>query len=88
MKEEIAETMTKSVERIKFGSNNVCIRNDMAKKKLMFSQESCQAVMEMGNVEEIELKKFRVQCPSCLHHVFEGATIHVHVENTSDPTKS
>ena len=39
---------------------------------MMSSQESCQAIIEMGNVELRELKKSRVQCPSCLHHVFEG----------------
>ena len=42
---------------------------------MMFSQESCQAIIEMGNVELSELKKSRVQCPSCLHHVFEGTNI-------------
>ena len=29
----------------------------------------------MGSVELIELKKSRVQCPSCLHHAFEGTNI-------------
>ena len=63
------------LERIKIGSNKICIRSDLAKKNMMFSQESCQASVEMGNVELIELKKSRVQCPSCLHHVFEGTKI-------------
>ena len=29
----------------------------------------------MGNVELIELKKSSIQCPSCLHYVFEGTLI-------------
>ena len=57
------------------GSNKICIRSDLAKKNMMFSQESCQAIFEMGNVQLIELKKSRVQCPSCLHYVFEGTII-------------
>ena len=60
------------MERIKIGSNKKCIRNDLAKKNMTFSQESCQAIIEMGNVELIELKTSRVRCPSCPHHVFEG----------------
>ena len=60
------------MERIKIGSNKICIRNDLAKKNMTFSQESCQAILEMGNVELIELKKSRVQSPSCPHSVFEG----------------
>ena len=69
------EANTGVMERIKIGSNNICIRSDLAKKNMMFSQESCQAIIEMGNVELIELKKSRVQCPSCLHYVFEGTTV-------------
>ena len=42
---------------------------------MMFSPESCHASIHMGNVELIELKKSRVQCPSCLQHVFEGTNI-------------
>ena len=30
---------------------------------------------EMGNVELIELKKSSIQCPSCLHYVFEGTLL-------------
>ena len=53
----------------------MCIRSELAKKNMMFSQESCQAIIQMDNVELIELKKSRVRCPSCLHHVFEGTNI-------------
>ena len=54
----------------------ICVRNDLAKKNMMFSQESCQATVEMGNVELIELKKSRVQCPIvCTHYAFEGTII-------------
>ena len=41
----------------------------------MFSQESSQDIFETGNVELIELKNSRIQCPSCLHHVFKGTSI-------------
>ena len=50
------------VERVNIGSNKICIRQDLAKEKMVFSQESSQAI----------LKTSLVQCPSCLHHVFEG----------------
>ena len=42
---------------------------------MIFSQESCQAIFEMGNVELIELKTSRIQCPSCLHYVFKGTIL-------------
>ena len=38
---------------------------------MVFSQESSQAICEMGNVELIELKTSRIQCPSCPHYVFK-----------------
>ena len=69
------EANTEAIDKIKMGSNKICIRNDLAKKNMMFSPESCQAIMDMGNVELIELKKSRVQCPSCLHDVFEGTIV-------------
>ena len=40
VKEEITETNTKAIARIKSGSNKNCIREDLAKEKMMFSQES------------------------------------------------
>ena len=55
------EANTEVMERIKIGSNNICIRNDLAKKDMMFSQESCQVIIEMGNVELIGLiSRFRL----------------------------
>ena len=42
---------------------------------MMFSQESSEAIFEMGDVELIELKTSGVHCPSCLHYVFEGTLI-------------
>ena len=42
------EANTEVMERIKFGLNKVCIRNDLAKKNMMFSQESCQAIFGIG----------------------------------------
>ena len=41
----------------------------------MFSNESSRAVLRMGNVELIELKKSSIQCPSCLRHVFGGTLL-------------
>ena len=52
---------------MRIGSNNISIRED----RMIFSEESSRA-FEMGNVELSELKKTSIQCPSCLHHVFEG----------------
>ena len=69
------ETNTEAIDKIKMGSNKICIRNDIAKKNMMFSPESCQAIMDMGNAHLIELKKNGVQCPSCLHYVFEGTIV-------------
>ena len=39
VKEIIAETKTKAIERIKISSNKICIREDLAKENMMFSQE-------------------------------------------------
>ena len=69
------EANTEVMERIKIGSNKICIRNDQPKKNMTFSQESCQAIIEPDNVELVEVKKSRVQCPSCLHYVFEGTIL-------------
>ena len=55
--EAIAEKNTEVSERIKNDSNNICIREDLTKENMMFSQQSSQAIFEMGNVEHIELKK-------------------------------
>ena len=41
---------------------------------MIFSEESSRAIFERSNAEPIELKKTSIQCPSCLHHVFEGTT--------------
>ena len=64
------EANNQVIERVKIGSNNLCIREDLAKEKMVFRQESSQAIFEMGNVELIELQTSLVQCPSCLHNVF------------------
>ena len=72
VKEELKDTNTKAIERIKICSNKICIREDLAKEKMVFSQESSQAIFEMGNVELTELKTSMNPCPSCLHNVFKG----------------
>ena len=66
------EANTEVIERIKIGSNKLCIREDVAKENMMFSQESSQAIFDMGNVELMELKNSRIQGLSCSHHVFKG----------------
>ena len=62
-------TGTEEVERYKFSSNKICIREDLAKEKLVFSKETSHAISEMGNVELIEFKKPWIQCLSCFHYV-------------------
>ena len=42
---------------------------------MLFSQESSQAIFEMGNVELIELKTSLIERPSCLHYVFKGTIL-------------
>ena len=63
MKEELTDMNTKAIERIKIGSNTSCIREDPAKEKVVFSQESNQAFFEMGSVKLIELKTPMTQMP-------------------------
>ena len=63
---------TKAIERIKIGSNKICIREDLAKEKMAFSQESSQTIFEMGNVELIELKTSMIQCSSCYTTFLKG----------------
>ena len=55
MKEELTDTNSKAIERIKIGSNKICFFEDPAKEKMVFSQECSQTIFEMGNVELIEL---------------------------------
>ena len=68
------EANTQEIERVKIGSNKICIREDSATDKMVFSKESSRVVFEMGNMELIELKKSSIQCPSCPHRVFEGTS--------------
>ena len=71
VEEELTDANTKVIERIKIASNKNGIREDLAKEKVLFSQESSQAIFEMGSVELIELKTFGIHCPSCLQYVFK-----------------
>ena len=68
-KEEIADTKTKAIEKFKIGSKK-CIHEDLAKENMMSSQESSQAIFEMGNVEPIELRTPRIQFPPRLYSTF------------------
>ena len=65
----------KSLKGSKIGSNKIRIREDLAKEKIVFNQESSQAIFEMGNVQLLGLKTSRIQCPSCLHYVFKGTLL-------------
>ena len=65
--------ITQDVERVKIGSHKICIREDLAKEKMVFSEESSRAIFEMGNLELIELNKSSIQCPSCFR--FEGTLL-------------
>ena len=47
------EANTQEIERVKIGSNKICIHEDPAEEKMVFSNESSRAVFEMGNVELI-----------------------------------
>ena len=40
VKEELTDTNTKAIERIKIGPDKICFREDMAKEKIVFSQRS------------------------------------------------
>ena len=80
------EANTQEIERMKIGSDKICIREDLAEEKMVFSKESSRAVFEMGNVELIELRKSSIQCPSCLHYVF-GEYTYLQVRKT-DATQS
>ena len=75
MHSQTTDTNTKVIERIKVGSKKICTREDLAKEEMVFSQESSQAIFEMGNVELIELQTSMIQCPSCLHYVFQGTIL-------------
>ena len=48
------EANTEAIDKIKMRSNKICICSDLAKKNMMFCPESCQAIMDMGNVELTE----------------------------------
>ena len=41
------EANTQDIERVKIGPNNICIREDLAKEKMVFSKESSRAIFEM-----------------------------------------
>ena len=69
VEEEITDANKEAIEKIKKGSNTICIREDPSKEKMVFSEESRPPIFDMGNVEHIEIKTSRIQCPSCLHHV-------------------
>ena len=47
----------------------------LANESMVFSQESAQAIQDMVNVELIELRTSKIQCPSCKHAVIKGTII-------------
>ena len=72
MKEESQRRTQKQLKESTLVRTKICIREDLAKENMMFSQESSQAIFEMGKVEPIGLKTIRIQCPLCLHYVLKG----------------
>ena len=44
------EANTQEIERVEIGTKKICIREDLAKDKMIFGEESSRAVFEMGNV--------------------------------------
>ena len=80
VQEERAETNTKAIEIIQFASNKFCIREDLAKEKMVFSLFSRWAIVEL-----VELETSMIQCPSCLYHVSKGQFF-ADVGSTSDTT--
>ena len=69
------EADTQEIERVKIGSNKICIREDQADEKIVFSKESSPSVFELDNVELIQLKKSSIQCTPCLHYISAGTLI-------------
>ena len=67
----------------RIGSNKIRIREDVAKEKMVFNQESSQAVFEMGNVQLIgpEFNAHHVYTTFSKEHFFADAV------GTSDPTR-
>ena len=59
------------IERIKIGSKKIRIGEDLAKQSMEFSQEATQVVQDMWNVEPIELRTSKIQCPFCGHAVLK-----------------
>ena len=59
------EAKTQEIERVTIGSNKICIRENPAQDKMLFSEESSRAIFEMDNAELIELRNDRFN----VHHV-------------------
>ena len=60
---------------MKTGSDKFAFAKSQLQTRWCPSKESSRAILEMGNVGLIELKKPSIQCPSCLHHVFERTLV-------------
>ena len=43
------EANTQDIERVKIGSDKICIREDLAKEKMVFSKETSHAISENGH---------------------------------------
>ena len=73
------EANTQEFNWEKIGSNKISIRNDLAKDKMIFSEESSRAFFEMGNVELFNV-----------HHVcttYLRVRLCADVENYENPSK-
>ena len=62
-KKKLPLRIQQPLKRSKKGLNKICIREDPSKYKMVFSEESRQAIFDMGIVEHIELKTSRIKAP-------------------------
>ena len=87
VEEELTDAKTKVIERIKICSNKTCTRQDLAKEKVVFSQESSQAIFEMGSVELIELKNSEFNARRVYTEISKEQFF-AHAASSSDPTRT
>ena len=71
VKEELTDTNTKDIERIKVGFKKIVFENTLRRRRWCSAKNPAKPFSTWGNVGLIELKKSTIQCPSCLHYVLE-----------------
>ena len=72
--EEQMKEVSEKLEKLKSESCSQSIRDGLKKEEIIFSEESCRMIFEMGNLELFELRQTTdaVQCHSCLKYVPRG----------------